>query len=87
MSKEQIEKAHREKEVKFVLDKIIAKIAGEDDMQKELTIDQRIAKLEVKEVLNDLVNKVSTNYLEQSVLGFNEAVQGYVGQVNQSSKD
>lgn len=58
---------------------MIAKIAGDEDMFKELTLDQRIANLEVKEVLNDMINKVSNNFIEQSVLEFNNVVQGYVG--------
>ena len=37
--------------------------------------------------MDSLVNKVSANYIEDNVAQFNGVVQGFVGQINQSSTD
>lgn len=46
------------------MDELLNKITGDQEQMKERKLDERLAKIEVTEVMNDIVNKVSANFID-----------------------
>mmetsp|Transcript_3485 Transcript_3485/g.3437 ORF Transcript_3485/g.3437 Transcript_3485/m.3437 type:complete len:116 (-) Transcript_3485:279-626(-) len=86
---EKKKKKERDDEVRILLDDMIRKVAVQEYLQKEEKLNKRLDELEVKEVMNHLVNQVAIDNMdkkfEQSAFDIVNNMSHYVGKVNDTS--
>lgn len=65
-------------------------LAGESEKNKEKKLQDDLREMEVKAVMNDMLNKVSQDYMdvkfEQSLAEVVEQLEKYVAKVNETSE-
>ena len=71
------------------MDALLNKVAGKEEIQREDKQKKRFEDIEVKAVMNDMLNKVSQDYMdtkfENSIMEIVKSLSGYVGTVNDTS--
>eukprot|EP00347_Sterkiella_histriomuscorum_P013165 403365759 len=89
LSQEEREQKERENEVKKVMEAMLSQICGTEEMNAEQKLQQRLDQIEINATMNDMLNKVSQNYMdskfEDSIMEVAQSLNKYVGAVNDSS--
>jgi uncharacterized protein YukE len=71
------------------MDAMLGLICGQEEMSEQEKMEKRLAEIEVNATMNDMLNKVSQNFMdskfEEAILEVANSVSKYVGAVNESS--
>lgn len=88
-SKDEQDQRLREREVKALVDDLTNQIGAQDENRKEKHLKNRLNDIEVRNVMADMLNKVSQNYMdskfEDSIMEIVKSLQAYVGSANETS--
>lgn len=74
------------KEIERLLDEMVGRVAGEEDLKDKKSAADKMTEMEVRAVMNDMINKVTQNNIEHTIQDVVNTLSKHVTTLNTISK-